>query len=249
VLKQTLLILAAPVWLAGHCLSVVTLNMAKETSVPRIVSELDSSSALRSADVMLLQEVYDRTADELGRRLGMSVAKSPEAPGGRDIELAILSRFTLRDVQVRRLPQYSLVFHTRSRYALTAVVDTPAGPVRVVDTHLDTRLNAPDRLAQLETALEAASGRTIVAGDFNSNPFYWIGHVVPLPSAWPQAASVEARMRRAGFSSAIPRRETTFDYLGMHLDWIWLRGGRSSQWRVVPLKFSDHHACWAQVEL
>jgi len=42
---------------------------------------------------------------------------------------------------------------------------------------------------------------------------------------------------------------TTFDYLGMHLDWIWLRGMRSLSWRVFPLKFSDHHACWTRISL
>src|SRR5690242_16445761 len=107
--------------------------MAKETSLPRITSEISASPVLRGADLFLLQEVHDGTADELGRRLGMRVARSPEAPGGYEVELAILSKYPLREVRVRHLNQYNLVFHTRSRYALTAVADTPSGPVRIVD--------------------------------------------------------------------------------------------------------------------
>src|SRR5689334_16516200 len=128
-MKKTLLLVAAPVLLCGHSLSVVTLNMAKETSVSRICSEIKALPVFGEADLFLLQEVHDGTADELGRRLAMRVARSPEAPGGHEVELAILSRYPLREVRVRRLNQYDLVFHTRSRYALTAIADTPSGPV------------------------------------------------------------------------------------------------------------------------
>jgi endonuclease/exonuclease/phosphatase (EEP) superfamily protein YafD len=117
-----------------------------------------------------------------------------------------------------------------------------------VNTHLDTRLNSADRLAQLGAAVEGVGGTTIVGGDFNSNWFYWIGHVLPLP-ARSQARGVEAFMGRAGYRSAIPSAETTFDWLGQHLDWIWVRGLKAGESRVFPLKFSDHHACWSRVAL
>jgi endonuclease/exonuclease/phosphatase (EEP) superfamily protein YafD len=86
----------------------------------------------------------------------------------------------------------------------------------------------------------------IVGGDFNSNFFYWVEHVLPLPGR-SQAHGVRNFMVRNGFSTAIPAGETTFDYLGMHLDWIWLRGLESRASRVYPLDFSDHHAVWTRV--
>jgi hypothetical protein len=52
----------------------------------------------------------------------------------------------------------------------------------------------------------------------------------------------------AGFHTAIPVATTTFDYLGMHLDWIWLAGARPSAYRVYPLRFSDQHAVWTRIK-
>lgn len=233
---------------AARDVSVVTLNMAKQTGVQPIVAELRSIDALRAADLFLLQEVARGTAAPIAAALGLHAAERPEAPDAPYTELAILSRYPLRDIRVRNLGRYSLVFHIRSRYALSAIADTPWGPLRIVDTHLDTRLNLADRLSQLDGALaELPDARVILGGDFNSNPFFWIDHVAPLPAIPSQAAGVEQHLRARGWESAIPRSATTFDYLGMHLDWIWLHGPRTVSWRVYPLRFSDHHACWALV--
>jgi endonuclease/exonuclease/phosphatase family metal-dependent hydrolase len=247
---RTILLWLAPLaaFAGGREMSVVTLNLAKEPSVAKMADELRSIPALRDADVFLLQEVAAGTAGPLGAALGLRVAEAPESAGAHDVELAILSRYPLRDVRLRSLGRYTLVFHSRLRYALTAVADTPGGAVRIVDTHLDTRINITDRLAQLDGAMaELPGGAALVGGDFNSNPFFWIDHVVPLPALPPQSARVEQHMRGRGFESSIPRSATTFDYLAMHLDWIWLRGLRTTSWRVYPLKFSDHHACWARI--
>ena len=243
-MKKLLYVLFLPLALCAgeRGLSVVTLNMAKEHSAARIADELRTVEALRDADVFLLQEVEPRsTGHELAAALRLHVAG--------ENELAILSRYPLRDVRLRPLARYDLMFHSRLRYSLSATADTPWGPVRIVNTHLDTRLNAADRLHQLDGAVrDAGGGAAIVGGDFNSNWFYWIGHVLPLP-AQSQARSVESFMGRAGYRTATPSVATTFDYLGQHLDWIWLRGMRPAGSRVYPLRFSDHHACWARIEL
>jgi endonuclease/exonuclease/phosphatase family metal-dependent hydrolase len=231
--------------------------MAKETSPRRILDEWSASPRIHDADVLLLQEVREEVgtqciAQRLGAALGLHVAYSPEAGGVNDRGLAILSRFPLRDVATRPLRRFDLTFHSRARFALAATADTPWGPVRLENVHLDTRLNSADRLAQLEPAIrDSARFQTprIVAGDFNSNPFFWIGHVLPLPSLESQAKSVDSYMRGLGFRSAIPESATTFDYLGMHLDWIWMTGLRSTGYEVLPLKFSDHHAVWTRVVL
>jgi endonuclease/exonuclease/phosphatase family metal-dependent hydrolase len=253
--KFTLLLFALPLALCAgeRQLSVVTLNMAKESSVSRVAGELGSIPELRHADVFLLQEVARfggrpiSVAEVLATALKMDAVGSKEAPDSPGLGLAILSRYPLRDVSVRPLKRYELVFHTRSRYVLSAIADTPWGPVRIVNTHLDTRLNASDRLAQLDGAVrDSGSGAAIVGGDFNSNWFYWLHHVVPVP-ALSQTRWVETFMSRAGYRSALPAL-TTFDYLGQRLDWIWLRGLKSTASGVYPLKFSDHHACWTRIE-
>src|SRR5689334_6366388 len=134
-----------------------------------MAEELRATADLRNADVFLLQEAAAGAAEGLARDLQLHVASSPAAPRTGD-HLAILSRYPLRDIRVRQLKRYDLVFHTRSRFALSATALTPWGPVRVLNTHLDTRINSPERLAQLEAAMSEATGRAvIVGGDFNSN--------------------------------------------------------------------------------
>ena len=108
----------------------------------------------------LLQEVSQGLAgtcvgSSLGSALGLPVAYSP-APSDTGLGLAILSRFPLRDVQIRNLKPYHLRFRTRTRFALMATADTPWGPLHLSDTHLDTRLNTADRLAQLEPGCATA---------------------------------------------------------------------------------------------
>lgn len=265
VIKQTILLAAIPFVLnsipapvaGAPGISVVTLNMAREGSMATVVREVQSVPALRDADILLLQEVKHEpgepecVAAQLAARLGLRVAYSPAASGATDEGLAILSRYPIKDVRVRPLGAYDLRFHTRARFAIAATVDFPGGAVRVFNTHLDTRLNAADRLAQLAPVLRDSaefSGPAIIGGDFNSNSFHWIGRILPVPAVRSQARDVQDHMTRAGFQTGIPAGETTFDYLGMHLDWIWSRRAKVTASHVYPLQFSDHHAVWTRLQ-
>jgi endonuclease/exonuclease/phosphatase family metal-dependent hydrolase len=240
---------------SGPGVSVVTLNMAKETGMNKILSEFQATPALRSADILLLQEVKQDdgarqcAAEHLAESLGLHVTYSPATTGVTDQGLAILSRFPLRDIKVQPLKRFDLRYRSRTRIALAATAESPWGPVRVFNAHLDTRLNTADRLDQLQPVLQASRefhGPAIIGGDFNSNSFYWVEHVLPLPGR-SQARGVQNYMVGHGFHTALPAGETTFDYLGMHLDWIWLRGVEAQGYSIYPLDFSDHHAVWTRV--
>jgi endonuclease/exonuclease/phosphatase family metal-dependent hydrolase len=242
---------------AGPGISVVTLNMAKSTEIDRILAEFRGISALKDADILLLQEVKQDddarqcAAEMLAAKLGLHVVYSPATTGVTDQGLAILSRYPLRDVHVQPLKRFDLRYRSRTRIALAATADSPWGPVRIFNAHLDTRLNTAQRLEQLQPVLQASAdfhGPQIIGGDFNSNGFYWVEHVLPLPALRSQAHGVQEFMVRNGYHTSIPAGKTTFDYLGMHLDWIWLRGLDSHVSRVYPLDFSDHHAVWSRVE-
>jgi endonuclease/exonuclease/phosphatase family metal-dependent hydrolase len=258
VIKRTILLAALPLILSGaQSISVVTLNMAREGSAAKVEREFQSVPAVRDADVLLLQEVKHEAgqpecvAAQLAAHLGLKVAYSPAESGATDEGLAILSRYPIRDVRVRPLGNYDLRFHTRKRFAIAATVDLPGGAVRIFNTHLDTRLNAADRLAQLAPVIRDSAGfagPAVIGGDFNSNGFYWIGRVMPLPAVRSQAKDVQDYMTRAGFQTGIPAGETTFDYLGMHLDWIWSRRAKVTSSHVYPLAFSDHHAVWTRLQ-
>lgn len=242
---------------SGTRLQLVTLNTAKETHSLEIVRQLRAAPRVRDADVLLLQEVAHAAgrpgsvADEVAAELKMHVAYAPAAPGVEDQGLAILSRYPLRDIRIVPLCRYSLLWHSRTRFALTATVASPSGDIRISNAHLDTRVNGPDRVKQLEDALkdENPGVARIIAGDFNTNNFYWLGHALPLPLPGSQTAIIRHSMEKHGFSSALASDTPTFDHLGMQLDWVFSRGLSVRNTQVVPMAFSDHHAVWAELAM
>jgi endonuclease/exonuclease/phosphatase family metal-dependent hydrolase len=229
--------------------------MAKETDSAKIVSQLRAASRVQTADVMLLQEVAHApghtgsVADEIAAELKMNVAYAPAAPGVTDQGIAVLSRYPLRDVRIVKLCRYDLLWHSRTRFAMTVTAATPAGDIRIANAHLDTRVNAGERVRQLEGALadDGGGGARIIAGDFNTNNFYWLLHALPLPVPQIQTSAIRRMMARRGFASALPGSTATFDHLGMQLDWVFSRGLRTRDVEVIPMPFSDHHALWVEL--
>jgi endonuclease/exonuclease/phosphatase family metal-dependent hydrolase len=230
-------------------LSVVSLNLAKVTDAAAIEREL------READVYLFQEVAlarrgaASVAEEIAARRKLNVVYSQAKPGDMDLGLAILTRFPLSGKNVRLLKAYDLKFHSRTRFALSATVQTPSGPLRISNVHLDTRLNAEDRVQQLTPVVEDCIRfrmPRIIGGDFNSNDFYWLANLIPVPCVRSQVREIDAYMSRHGYRTPIPFGWPTFDHLGMHLDWIYGAGVQPRSAKVFPMRFSDHHAIWAQ---
>jgi endonuclease/exonuclease/phosphatase family metal-dependent hydrolase len=239
----------------GQGLTVVSINTATVTDIEAMANEIERNSSLRNADIIFLQEVV-RPADNqlstgelLGRRLGRSAIFAAPDGGKTASGLSILAAKPLRDVKVRTLKNVNLIFRTRKRIALIGTAETPAGPVRLINTHLDTRINPKERLEQLGPALEEAeqfTGPVIIGGDFNTNDMQWVSHVVPVPYPGWQAKAVRKLMVERGFLTPFALRRATFDYLKMQLDWLFCRRLRPARSAIQPLEFSDHHAIWAE---
>ncbi|HYO84522.1 MAG TPA: endonuclease/exonuclease/phosphatase family protein, partial [Bryobacteraceae bacterium] len=176
-------------------------------------------------------------------------AAAPDGPNSRS-GLAVLSRYPVADQRVYRLKPQNLLFRSRSRIALAVTIAAPFGPVRIIDTHLDTRINPGERLVQLGPALDDAScfyGPSVIGGDFNTNDMQWVSNVVPVPYPGWQAERVRALMASRGFQTPFLTRRATFDHLGMQLDWIYVAGLRAEASGIIPIQLSDHHAVWARV--
>jgi endonuclease/exonuclease/phosphatase family metal-dependent hydrolase len=220
----------------------------------RIATEIKATAGLRDADILFVQEVVregeSSVADTVAVRLGRFVAFA--SPEGRSTVggLAILSRYPLRDLRIHPLKPQNLVFRSRKRIALAATIITPDGPVRLVNAHLDTRINPAERLAQLGAALDDAScfyGPTVIGGDFNTNDMQWVSNVVPVPYPGWQASRVRILMESRGFRTPFQTRKATFDHMGMQLDWIYSNGLNAAEHGIEPVEFSDHHAIWARL--
>src|SRR5687767_14312350 len=88
----------------------------------------------------------------------------------------------------------------------------------------------------------------IMAGDFNTNPFHWVSHWLPLPTAGRQASKLEALVRSYGFVTPPKESGPTHRYIGMKLDAIYTRGFETRRFGVAHAKdVSDHLALWANV--
>jgi endonuclease/exonuclease/phosphatase family metal-dependent hydrolase len=235
--------------------SVLSLNLQGTRDSQAILAAL-RKAGLEGAGVMLFQEVIRPrdgalgAVDEVAQSLGMQVAFAPgfALRNGDQEGLAVLSRYPMVEDRIIPLPRYNLLWKSRQRVALAVLIETPAGPLQVYDVHLDTRINLKARLAQLRPIAEEAgrhSGLVLLGGDFNTNPFRWGAHTLPLVVAPDQGVGVLKFMEGLGFSSAFARGKATSDFLRMQLDWFFLRNLRVGPAAIEPIPFSDHHALYA----
>lgn len=231
--------------------------MAREGDLGKILRDIDAAPRLASADVLLLQEVANEggkpsMAEQLAKAKGYHAAFSAAAPGVFDQGLAIVSRYPLTDVRIQKLKACDLRFRCRSRFALSAVAQTPWGPVRIWDAHLDTRINAAERLEQLSPVIDDASrhaGPRLIGGDFNTNDLRWLANVVPAPGGPNHGATIRRAMEARGFVTPFAQGITTFPVMKRHLDWIFVHDLRPVASSVEPVPFSDHHAIWTRLSL
>jgi endonuclease/exonuclease/phosphatase family metal-dependent hydrolase len=226
-----------------------------------ILRDFEEAKGVWQADVWMLQEVAQPTdrvksgMEELARRLDMYFLYTPVDPiddGKRVSGLAILSRYRFAEPEILPLKQFDLKFHTRCRVALGATVNAPSGPVRVVNIHLDTRINKEQRLEQIAPAIESASGYPfpkLIAGDFNTANFGWIANVWPVPFIQNQAKAVRQFFERARFETPFVSGQATFkgSPIPLTLDWIFLKGLKTVSSGVEEIDFSDHHALWVHL--
>ena len=234
-------------------ISIASLNLAHESSFEKVVHDVEAAPRLRSADILLLQEVAHvdggpSIASRLADRLGYSVAFAPEGPKVFDRGLAVVSKFPIEDSKVEWLTPYNLVFKTRHRFALAVKLRVPAGELRIWNAHLDTRINPEQRIGQLQPVMDEAAkltGPRLIGGDFNTNDFYWIDHVLPIPHGGGYRSAVRRAMAQLGFKTPFQDQLVTLPIARQHLDWMFVNGLEPLNSSAEPIPFSDHHAIWA----
>lgn len=249
----TLILLAAG-GAGAQSLTVASLNLAMKEDVNEILAELRTKPALLSADVLLLQEVVVHdgvtVADRLAAELGWQISTASPDGANSHGALAVLSRYPLENPRIHKLKPQNLIFRSRSRIALAVTIIADFGRVRLVNAHLDTRINPGERVAQLQSALDDAAcfyGPAVIGGDFNTNDMQWVSNVVPVPYPGWQAERVRVLMQERGYQTPFKVRKATFDHLGMQLDWIYSAGLKAVESGIEPIGFSDHHAIWARL--
>jgi endonuclease/exonuclease/phosphatase family metal-dependent hydrolase len=244
----------------GAGIRVTTFNVHGEPPA-RIARVLQRSRVLRDADVVFLQELETQTAGpessprKIAEQLRMSFAYAPGYGLGEEGShgVAILSRFPLSEVTLIELPRYSVHFNSARRVALGATVRIGEAAVRLYSVHLDNRINPSDRRAQLEPVVEDALQqpvtRVIIGGDFNTSPFCWISHAIPVPCGL-QTKRLEGYVRKHGFDTPVTASGGTAKWLAMRLDGIYTRGVTVVDYGVEDaIRISDHLPLWLEARL
>ncbi|MGD8336773.1 MAG: endonuclease/exonuclease/phosphatase family protein [Desulfobacterales bacterium] len=145
--------------------------------IAAIIADLD-------VDIVALQEVdaghptreYRNQAQMIAGVLGLEHIYFPvEQEGLRRFGLAVLSRFPVVGFDQRRLPNVYPMLNPRRRGALCATLETPAGPVYLINTHLslfrlERRLQLNALMAGDDFTAMPANEPLVFCGDFNSGP-------------------------------------------------------------------------------
>lgn len=239
--------------LPRHALRVVELNTHGQPG--HVLAEaFRSDAALRDADVIVLEEAHRigercSAACVLATELGYHAAYAPGhvQDDGTD-GVAVLSRAPIRTPEVIELPYVNVHVNDGRRIALAATIDTADGPVTVYAVHLENRVTVAQRRRQMEPVLAHAATQhnpTIIAGDFNTSPFTWVGHLLPIPTGT-QDDRLEELVRAHGFDTPLAGSGPTSHFMNMKLDAIYTRGFATLAYAVDRAQdVSDHLALWA----
>jgi endonuclease/exonuclease/phosphatase family metal-dependent hydrolase len=236
-------------------LHVVTFNLHMEPGA-KILRGLRGDPALRDADVFILQEVHRigdtcSTACVIARELGYYAVYAPGHVNGDGTDgVAIVSRAPIASARVIELPPHDVVFNGGRRIAMAATIQLAGAPVTIYAVHLENRLTVAQRLDQMAPVVADAERQTtpvIIAGDLNTSPFTWLGHVVPVPTGT-QDDHMEAFVRAHGFATPVIASGPTHHHLWMKLDAIYTRGLTTWEFATATAgDVSDHLALWAKM--
>jgi endonuclease/exonuclease/phosphatase family metal-dependent hydrolase len=244
---------APPVTELPDQFKLVTFNVHMEPG-DKVAPAIAADRATRDADVIVMQEVHRAGvgcsgACAVGKRLGYYVLYAPgHAAKDGDDGIAILSKAPITSSQLIVLPYFNVHFNGGRRVALAATIQHAGKPITVYAVHLDNRLDVDDRRAQMLPVLEHAKRQqtpVVIAGDFNTSPFTWIGHVIPVLTTT-QDNHFERLVRSFGFDTPCSESGPTHRYIGMKLDGIYTRGFTTKRFATAHAKdVSDHMALWA----
>ena len=252
---------AAPV---NNILRVATWNTFRAPDPEMLAREYAESPELSKADVLMIQEVEAHDGEDgsrakrLAEALGMTFVFAPARKESYLHGIMIASRYPITNARVMRLPLGHAPFRENARPAPAAVSDRATQVITLVDVHLDVRIGPVDRIRQLHPVATQVPEDVAIGGDFNTNPWAWIGGNVPLTSTeaivgQDQAKVIDDYMSGLGFQIPIGADEVTFNRPlldHMRLDNVFVRGYRVlGQGIAKDVEGSDHWPVWVDLAL
>jgi endonuclease/exonuclease/phosphatase family metal-dependent hydrolase len=238
---------------------IVTYNVAEQIFADPVAigDVLANDPQLSQASIVFLQEEMalagqtESQARRLAERLGLGYVYAPARDvAGTSDGLAIASAFPLENIEVMELP----FAPSRLRIALAADVVIGDRRIRIIDQHLETFLDAQQRVRQLHPSVIDAPPAAIVAGDFNTACAEWIATHTPIlggSSATDQAPVIDSYMAALGFAAPTADFGVTEEKYGLacRLDSIYTRGVTTGAGGVERIGPSDHWPMWLDISL
>jgi endonuclease/exonuclease/phosphatase family metal-dependent hydrolase len=223
---------------------VVSYNIKLGSRIDQAIGEFRTLPDLRSADIVLLQEMDPVGVETFAESLEYDYVYYPtmvHAKHGKDFGNAVLSKWCIRDRRKIPLPYEDPV--RKARRALTvAVLAVGDHEVWVASTHTETAwLSLEKRVAQVDSLVRSVVGQAayaVIGGDFNTDS----NRSVEI---------MEQIFTRAGFERATTGLGPTVevDPLGifrLEMDHIFSRGFEVLETgKVDEAGASDHKPVWA----
>ena len=166
---------AEPAGRGSDTLKVVTWNIKWGIEAEAAAQMLANEEALRDADIIILQEMYEDAVQLVAARLGAGYvyyAATLHPRLKRHVGNAILSRWPITGDRKLVLPHDARFIGT-GRAAVIGTVTVRGNPIRVYGVHFATAIAVGDNgiRDQLRTVMRSAdstAGPVLIAGDFNS---------------------------------------------------------------------------------
>ena len=240
-------------------LRVVSYNVQYGPDIPGAVAALAGDPALAGAHVILVQEIeaYPEEgatrAARFAAALGMGFVYVPARVRDTGTHgLAIISAYPITNVEKMDLPE-SEAHALQRRIAIAADIEVGGRTLHLIDLHLDTKLNARERIAQLHPAVIDAPDATLVGGDFNTSWVAWADGVPILETtgASDQGPIMDSYMAGLAFDTPTADCGPTEHMFGIEqrLDALYTRGLGATFGGVVRAGPSDHWPLWIDVTL
>ena len=227
---------------SGGPLRVVTFNIEYGREIDGAIRLIQAAEALRSPDILLLQEMSSAGVIRIAAGLGLNYLYYPSGihPQARqEYGTAILSPWRLEEPQKLLLPHGAAV--TGMRRAVTvATVLWREVRIRVFSVHLPAPMSIDEtqRRAQVQRILESADrrpGPVIVAGDFNSRAV----------GPWFERDGFAWTTKDLPGTSRGPGFWLSFDHLFVR--GMGAAGGNASTGYVEAPGISDHRPVWVRL--
>jgi endonuclease/exonuclease/phosphatase family metal-dependent hydrolase len=245
-------------------LRIVTFNVHFGKDPIAIAGAINKNKNLHSADIILLQEIENHEAEKeprvkiLAEELEMHYVYAPARMLRNEKGthgLAVLSRFPISDVEIIPLNFYRLLWSSRQRIAMRVNIDIEGSILKVFNIHLDTLLNANERLDQMKPVIDRIiadnGGPTVIGGDFNTLPVHFFKRALPA-FLRDQRKTVDEFFLKQGFKAQVEELGSTLSrgYIKFKLDAIYIRGAEALRYGIEQeVRISDHKPLWADISL